>query len=74
MGNFGEIGNYIRLDVFKGDQQGSLNNYKNLYVQKKRDVIRQPTFQFNFDVFTGKFIRELRDSSKVTKTPYGKNP
>lgn len=69
MGDFGEIGAYIRLDVFR-DQETKTSKPSN----RKRDAVKQPYFQFGFDIYTGKFIREMRDPSKQKKTPFGKNP
>jgi len=56
MGVFGEIGYSIRLDLLKiGDGQE----------KKRRESVRQPLFQFRFDIYEGKFVRELKDANQT---------
>jgi hypothetical protein len=56
MGVFGEIGYSIRLDLLKiGDGQE----------KKRRESVRQPLFQFRFDIYEGKFVRELKDANQA---------
>ena len=78
MGSLNEIGHFIRLDIAKSEQAQYFNQQK---VQsqipkqaptKGKEFVRQPLFQFRFDFFSGRFIREIRDPEVPfsNKNPY----
>lgn len=39
--------------------------------QKVKETIKQPLFQFRLDYYSGRFIREIKDPSRLN---YNKNP
>ena len=67
MGEMGEIGWYLKLE---NTATNKVN--QNLRKDKEKERIKQPLFQFRFDGYTGKFVRELKESPYIdnaTKNP-----
>lgn len=68
MGELGEIGWYLKLDPSNDKKALTSPNKK----EKEKERIRQPLFQFRYDPYDGKFIREIKENLSVdnaTKDP-----
>jgi len=52
---FGEVGYYLKLEHLQDKKQAMTTRKEN-----HRDKVKQPLFQFRFDIEQGKFVRELR--------------
>lgn len=68
MGDLGEIGWYLKLENQNANTKGNSGFRKD----KEKERVRQPLFQFRYDAFSGKFIRELKESlftDTATKNP-----
>ena len=61
MSDLGEIGWYLKLENI--DAQKQIMNQKQGGKEKER--LRQPLFQFRFNPFNGKFIREIKENFAV---------
>lgn len=64
MGVFGEIGYSIKLETLHGERQKAA---------RARPQVGQPLFQFRFDIYSSRFVREMRDPAQVHNMA-NKNP
>jgi len=60
MGELGVIAYYLKLEPMV-DKSSNRNN--GIRKEKERERIKQPLFQFRYDGYNGKFIRELKENA-----------
>ena len=58
MGSLGEIGHYIRLDALRSEMLGANQKRE----ERGNHSMKSPLFQFRFDYYSGRFIREVKDA------------
>mmetsp|Transcript_29897 Transcript_29897/g.29065 ORF Transcript_29897/g.29065 Transcript_29897/m.29065 type:complete len:405 (+) Transcript_29897:1690-2904(+) len=76
MGDFGEIGWYLKLDQLMDRQKVQNSLMKPSLMSKDREKVKQPLFQFRYDPDQGRFIREVKDKIYMdtsTKDPNFRN-